>query len=283
MIDTPNTFWKPAANTRSHRLGRTSAETRRPVWCTNFTTSRLETATRPRSAWVNVIGFGPSWPAAAVALVESERVQDVPRVEEALDGRPLYHPVPAGQEERLAELPVPGPEALARALEAVEGRLVPDEVGRDRLHLGALGPDRRLHDRLHRHPGGPVVAGHRTPDQLGEAVVELGRPLALPRPVPPVRDQAGRARHRPRLLRLVRHIPRELAVRVGDHHHVVVTPGREERDVVLGALARVFPEHEGPRVHDLDAEALGGPLERGIEGRVARRGPLQHERLAPLL
>ena len=30
MIDTPKTFWKPAANTSSHRLGRTTAETRRP-------------------------------------------------------------------------------------------------------------------------------------------------------------------------------------------------------------------------------------------------------------
>src|SRR6187549_3320383 len=102
MIDTPKTFWKPAANTRSQRLGRTSAEMSRPVWRVNLTTSRLETARRPRKAWAAVIVRAGSRPAAAVPLVEAERVEDVLRVEEPLQRRALHDPVPGCQEEGLA-------------------------------------------------------------------------------------------------------------------------------------------------------------------------------------
>src|SRR6185503_17549704 len=100
MIETPKTFWKPAANTRSQRLGRTSAEISLPVWCANFTTSRLETARRPRRAWAAVIAPAGSRAAAAVPLVEAEGVEDVLRVEEALERRALHDPVLGGEEER---------------------------------------------------------------------------------------------------------------------------------------------------------------------------------------
>ena len=53
-------------------------------------------------------------------------------MEEAVQRRPLDHPVPGGEEERLAQLAVPRAEGLAGALEAVERDLVADEVGRDR-------------------------------------------------------------------------------------------------------------------------------------------------------
>ena len=46
MIETPNTLWKPTANTASHISGRTSADNSRPRCCTNLTISRVVTARR---------------------------------------------------------------------------------------------------------------------------------------------------------------------------------------------------------------------------------------------
>ena len=57
MIDTPNTFWKPAANTTSHSSGRTSAEASRPPWRTNLASSRLATACSASRAWAGLIGI----------------------------------------------------------------------------------------------------------------------------------------------------------------------------------------------------------------------------------
>jgi hypothetical protein len=48
MIETPNTLWKPAANTASQISGRTSAGNRRPRCCTNFSSSRTVTARSAR-------------------------------------------------------------------------------------------------------------------------------------------------------------------------------------------------------------------------------------------
>src|SRR5262245_22087793 len=123
MIETPKTFWKPAAKTRSHSVGRTTAETRRPVWWTNFTTSRLDTAKRPRSACFGAIADRLGL-AAALGLVEAQGIEDVLRVQEAVQGGPLDHPVPGGEQQRLPELAVPRPEGLASPLEAVQRDLI---------------------------------------------------------------------------------------------------------------------------------------------------------------
>src|SRR6516164_6719425 len=55
MIETPNTFWKPAANTASHISGRTSAESSRPRCCTNLMISRTVTARNARRTWINLM------------------------------------------------------------------------------------------------------------------------------------------------------------------------------------------------------------------------------------
>src|SRR5579883_288375 len=53
MIETPNTSWKPAANTASHISGRTNADNSRPRCCTNLMISRAVTARSARPTWAN--------------------------------------------------------------------------------------------------------------------------------------------------------------------------------------------------------------------------------------
>ena len=55
MIDTPNTFWNPAANTASHNSGLTSADSSRPRWRENRTSSRMVTALKARATCTSVI------------------------------------------------------------------------------------------------------------------------------------------------------------------------------------------------------------------------------------
>jgi hypothetical protein len=130
MIETPKTLWNPAATTRSQSVGRTTAETRRSVWCANFTTSRLDTATRPRSAWIGaIVATSPSGLAATVALVETERVEDVPGVVEAVEWRPLDHPVARREQERLPELAIPGARGLATRKKVGSVKVGPEPEG----------------------------------------------------------------------------------------------------------------------------------------------------------
>ena len=53
MIETPNTLWKPTANTASHISGRTIADNSRPRCCTNLTISRVVTARSACAAWTS--------------------------------------------------------------------------------------------------------------------------------------------------------------------------------------------------------------------------------------
>ena len=48
MIETPKTFWNPAAKTTSQNSGRTIPESNRPRCWANLTTSRVVTAPMAR-------------------------------------------------------------------------------------------------------------------------------------------------------------------------------------------------------------------------------------------
>src|SRR6516162_463758 len=237
MIETPNTFWNPAANTASHIIGRTSADNSRPRCCTNLTISRVVTARSARPAWTSCIAFSPRSPvqtARRLRLVIAERIELVALVEKALDRRARDHLVRCREQNRLAQLVIPGPHAYRQALVAVEASLAKDE-------LALLGEIRRaraqrgLHHHLDRDPGRPIRTLHVAPARaLLEARVDLRRAIVLPGPMPGGGLEVDAADHRPRAHRVIRHRAGKIEGVIGDEHHVVVAVDRgKQRRVVL--------------------------------------------------
>ena len=197
--------------------------------------------------------------------------------------RPFDDGIVRRHQKRLAKLVVPAAEAHRVALGAVQVEPVAEQVVADRLELGRLGAQDALHDGLDRDPGAPVLPRHAAAGKLLEPAVHLRGALALPGPVPGLRNQPRRANHRTRGVGLVGHIAAELAVRVGHIDDVVVVAGRQQGDIALVAQARVVGEQEGPDVDDVRAKTLGGALQRIDQRLVLRKRPLQDEDFVPLL
>ena len=115
---TPKTLRKPAANTASHSSGRTSAETRRPVCCENFSSSRSTMARsacsacgRPRGAGGG--GFGVQRGACTASPARRGRACRARWSGAAgLDGA-CDHALAVGQQQGLAQLAVPGRKFIA--------------------------------------------------------------------------------------------------------------------------------------------------------------------------
>ena len=132
---------------------------------------------------------------------------------------------------------------------------------------------RHLGGGARRHPGRPVVAAHGPAGLAQETARQLRRAVALVERAPGLRHQPVAAQHGPRQHGAVRHLARELALRVEHHDGVVVAVGSEQAHVAQVALARIVGQLERALGDRLDAEALGRALERGVQQAVAGSGP----------
>ncbi len=111
---TPNTLLKPAENTTNHNRGRTSAEPRRDGWRRKRLSSRPTTARRARSRCTGNEGrrvqrSGPGF-ACALLFIHAQGVEHFLRMQHTVERRGTDHAIHVAQEQRLAQLPIPGRE-----------------------------------------------------------------------------------------------------------------------------------------------------------------------------
>ena len=143
-----------------------------------------------------------------------------------------------GNQDRLAELTVPGPEFLPDALERCELKLRPVYESRNLGEVAARIAGHRLADGARRHIGLIVDGQHQAVEVLLEIVVGLGRAPFLMAGTPGRRGEAGRACHDLRLAAAAIGKQRaEQLILVGDDDDVI---GRAGNDRIVGAclLAR---------------------------------------------
>src|SRR5580692_1539222 len=219
MIETPNTFWKPAANPSSHISGRTSADKSRPRCCTNLMISRVVTARSARAAWMSCM-VPACWTlfvevAGRLGLVVAERVELVGAMQEAFDRRARHHHIGGGQQHRLPHLMVPGPHPDRQPLVAVEGGVAENELLL-LLEVDRAGTQSGLHDHLDGDPGRPVGPLHMAAaGALLEARIHLRGAVVLPGPMPGDRLEIDAADDRARTHGVIGHLPHEIEGFVG--------------------------------------------------------------------
>ena len=155
--------------------------------------------------------------------VGAQRVEHVARVQHAFDRRLRDHALAVGEQQRLAQLPVPGAKASvgrpwsrrAASRRAPAPRPRPAPCGAAAAAATSALPAIQA---------AQSCARHRPLGGLGEAARHLRRAVALELRMPGQRHQPGVADHRPRQHGAVRQGARELAVAVDHPDGVVGAP-----------------------------------------------------------
>src|SRR5262249_40844275 len=138
-----------------------------------------------------------------------------------------------GEQDRLAQLAIPGSEAEPRALAGGDPETLPAHERDDCGGIGRFRPRRRLADRAHRHPGGIIAVGHPTFGLVKKTLLELGRAPLLVRAGPGAGDEALGPGDRTRIEGAVGEIVAELVLLIGDDKNIVLDALRKTRDLGL--------------------------------------------------
>src|SRR5512144_740098 len=147
-------------------------------------------------------------------------------VREATLRRERNRDLVSGDEDRLAELTIPGPVLLLDALERRELKLAAVDEGVDLGEGLAVVTGHGLANRPCRYVGLIVDRQDQALEVLLEVVVHLGRAPLLVAWAPGGGDEAGRSSHRPRLAAAaVGHERTEQLVFIGDDDDVVIGVG----------------------------------------------------------
>ncbi len=178
-------------------------------------------------------------PALGLGAVKAEGVGAKLLVQEAFLGRDRDERTRSRQQDRLAQLQIPGPERHALPFESCDLELLRKHVGAHARGIVLPRARHRLAEDLHRKPGRIVALRHHPSHELLEAVLHLHSRVLLEGPVPSDRNEPVRPDDGLRLRCSVGDVVAEGFARVDN-----------EDDVVLG---RTLGEQRHLRLHLLVA------------------------------